>query len=136
MTIATERATPEEIVRQYYQLLNDKQPERAEPLLAEDVMRIGIMAQDTPPHITEGKANLLARIRRMTADNAAVVVSNVEATGDNVTCFVQITTDTTRREGIAPLEETVDFLLQEGKIKSYRVVSTPESMAKLKSVMQ
>lgn len=30
VTIATKRATPKEIVRQYYQLLNDKQPERAE----------------------------------------------------------------------------------------------------------
>lgn len=64
------------------------------------------------------------------------VVSNVQATGDNVTCFVQIATDTTRREGIAPLEESAEFLIQEGKIKSYQVVSTPESMAKLKAVMR
>lgn len=98
-------------------------------------MRIGIEADDSPPRITQGKAQLLERIRRMTADHAAVVVSNVQATGDNVTCFVQIATDTTRRKGIAPLEETSEFLIQEGKIKSYRVVSTPESMAKLKSMM-
>ena len=136
MTIATKRATPEEIVRQYYQLLNDKQPERAEPLLAEDVVRIGIDTDDRQPRITQGKTQLLERIRRMTADNVAVVVSNVQAAGDNVTCFVQIATDTSRREGIVPLEETAEFLLQDGLIKSYRVVSTPESMAKLKSVMQ
>ena len=135
MTIATKRATSEEIVRQYYQLLNDKQPERAEPLLAEDVVRIGVDSDDKPPHITQGKAKLLERIRRMTADNAAVIVSNVQAAGDNVTCFVQIATDTSRREGIAPLEETAEFLVQDGLIKSYRVVSTPESMAKIKSVM-
>lgn len=132
----TVQVTPEAIVRQYYQLLNDKQPEQAEPLLAEDVVRMGIMSHDAPPHITQGKTHLLERIRRMTADNAAVVVSNVQASGDNVTCFVQIATDTTRREGIAPLEETAEFLIQDGQIKSYRVVSTPESMAKLKSVMQ
>lgn len=136
MITGTTQVTPEEIVRQYYQLLNDNQPERAAPLLAEDVMRIGIDTDDRPPRITQGKAQLLERIRRMTADNAAVIVSNVQTAGDKVTCFVQIATDTTRREGIAPLEETAEFLIQEGKIKSYRVVSTPESMAKLKSVMQ
>lgn len=135
MTTATKQATPEEIVRQYYQLLNDKQPEKAEPLLTADVVRIGVDADDKPPHITQGKAKLLERIRRMTADNAAVVVSNVQAAGNNVTCFVQISTDTSRREGIAPLEETAEFLVQDGQIKSYRVVSTPEAMAKLKSAM-
>lgn len=135
MTTATEQVTPEAIVRQYYQLLNDKQPEKAEPLLREDVVRIGVDSDDKPPHITQGKAKLLERIRRMTADNAAVIVSNVQAAGNNVTCFVQISTDTSRREGIAPLEETAEFLVQDGQIKSYRVVSTPEAMAKLKSVM-
>jgi len=38
-----------------------------------------------------------------------------------------------RREKIAPLEENAEFLIQDGRIKSYRVVSTPEAMAKIKA---
>ena len=34
---------------------------------------------------------------------------------------------------IAPLAEDVEFLLQEGKILSFKVVSTPESVAKLQA---
>lgn len=126
--------TPEEIVYAYYQLLNDKQPERAAPLLADDVVRIGVADPEKPPHLTQGKAQLLDRIQRLVTDNAAVVVSNIQASGDRVTCFVQISSDTTRREGIAPLTETAEFLLQGGQIHSYRVVSTPETVAKLRAV--
>lgn len=132
--MTTTLATPEQIVRQYYQLLNDKQPQQAVPLLADDVVRIGIDDPDGAPHLTQGKPQLLARIQRMVADNAAVIVSNIQATNNTVTCFVEIASDTTRREGIAPLTETAEFLVQDGQIKSYRVVSTPESVAKMRAV--
>jgi len=134
MTLATLQLDPEQIVRQYYQLLNDKQPEKAAPLLADDVVRIGVVQPDEPPQLTQGKEQLLARVRRMIEDNGSAIVNNLRVDGDTVTCFVQISTDTGRREGVAPLEETAEFLIQEGKIKSYRVVSTPESAAKLKAL--
>lgn len=136
MTIVTLQPDPEQIVRQYYQLLNDKQPEKAAPLLTDDVVRIGVVGPDAPPKLTQGKEQLLARIRRMVEDNGSAIVNNLRVDGDTVTCLVQISTDTGRREGVAPLEETAEFLIERGKIKSYRVVSTPESVAKLKAIGQ
>jgi ketosteroid isomerase-like protein len=136
MTLVPLQLDAEQIVRHYYQLLNDKQLEKAAPLLTDDVVRIGVVEPDKPPQLTQGKEQLLDRIRRMIEDNGSAIVNNLHVDGDTVTCFVQISTDTGRREGVAPLEETAEFLIQDGKIKSYRVVSTPESVAKLKAIRQ
>lgn len=125
----------EAIVRQYYQALAARDVTVAAPLLAEDVVRIGVIFDNEPPQITRGKEQLLARNQRVIDDNGEIEVSNIHAEGDRVTCFVRISTDTTRREGIAPLEEHVEYLLQDGKIMSYKAVSTPASAAKIRSVM-
>jgi len=133
MTTNTVQFTPEQIVQHYYRALNARQPALAAPFLAEDVVRIGVMATDGPPHRTQGKIALLARMQRIVDDNGALTVYNVQAAGNTITCSVQIATDTMRREKIAPLEENAEFLIQDGRIKSYRVVSTPEAMAKIKA---
>ncbi len=133
MTTVTNQFTPEQIVQHYYAALNTRQPALVAPFLAEDVVRIGVMANDAPPHRTQGKTALLARMQRIVDDNGALTVYNVQAAGNRVTCSVRIATDTMRREKIAPLEENAEFLVQDGQIKSYRVVSTPESMAKIKA---
>ena len=93
-----------------------------------------MLSADEPPKITRGKEQLLVRIQRMIDDNGEATVSNLHATADKVTCFVQIATDTSRHEGIAPLEEDVEFLLQAGKILSFKVVSTSASAAKIRAV--
>ncbi len=133
MTTGTNKFTPEQIVQHYYTALNTRQPTLVAPFLAEDVVRIGVMATDAPPHLTQGKTALLARMQRIVDDNGALTVYNVQTAGDTVSCSVQIATDTIRREKIAPLEERVEFLIQDGQIQSYRVVSTPASMAKIKA---
>ena len=129
----SEQPSPEQIVRRYYQVLNDKQPEAAAALLDEQVTRIGIMQPGDAPKVTQGKAALLARIRLMVEDNVAVDVRDFVVTGDQVTCTVQISTDTTRQEGVAPLEETAEFRLQNGKIIAYQVTLTLASVAKLRA---
>ena len=129
----SEQTSPEQIVRQYYQVLTDKQPEAAAVLLDDQVSRIGIMQPGDAPKVTQGKAALLARIRLMVENNAVVDVRDFVVAGDQVTCTVQISTDTTRQEGVAPLEETAEFRLKDGKIVSYLVTLTPASMAKLRA---
>ena len=125
----------EGIVRQYYQALGARDTAVAAPLLADDVVRIGIIFPDEPPQITRGKEQLLARIQRVIDDNGEIIVENICADGDKVTCHASIATDTSRGEGIAPLAEDVEFLLQAGKILSYKVVSTPESAAKIRTTV-
>jgi DNA-binding CsgD family transcriptional regulator/DNA-binding winged helix-turn-helix (wHTH) protein/ketosteroid isomerase-like protein len=122
------------IVRRYYQALALRDTAVIAPFLADEVVRIGIIFPDEPPVITRGKAQLLARIQRVIDDNGEIDISNLQVEGDKVTCHARIATDTGRREGIAPLAENVEFLLQEGKILSYKVVSTPESAAKIRAV--
>ncbi len=133
MSVATE-AQNEAIVRRYYQALADQDPAIVAPYLAEDVVRIGIIFPDEPPKITRGKAQLLARIQRVIDDNGLAHITGLRVSGNKVSCHAEITTDTGRREGIAPLAEDVEFLLQDGKITSYKVVSTPESAAKIRAV--
>lgn len=122
------------IVQRYYQALITRDAAMIAPYLVDDVMRIGIILPEEAPIITRGKEQLLARIQRMIDDNGAIQVSELQAVGDKVTCHAHVSTDTGRREGIAPLEEDVEFLLQDGKIVSYKVVSTPESAAKIQAV--
>jgi DNA-binding CsgD family transcriptional regulator/DNA-binding winged helix-turn-helix (wHTH) protein/ketosteroid isomerase-like protein len=135
MTTRERQHENETIVRRYYQAVADRDTAVVAPYLAEEVMRIGIIFPNEPPVITRGKAALLARIQRVIDDNGAIQVSNVRADGDKVTCHAQISTDMGRREGIAPLDEEVEFLLQDGKILSFKVVSTPESAAKIRTGM-
>ena len=125
----------EGIVRQYYQALSVRDTAVAAPLLTEDVVRIGIIFPDEPPQITRGKDQLLARIQRVIDDNGEISVEHIQGDGDKVTCHARIATDTSRGEGIAPLEEDVEFLLQDGKILSYKVVSTPETAAKIRTTV-
>ncbi len=125
----------EGIVRQYYQALSVRDTAVAAPLLTEDVVRIGIIFPDEPPQITRGKDQLLARIQRVIDDNGEITVEHIQGDGDKVTCHARIATDTSRGEGIAPLEEDVEFLLQDGKILSYKVVSTPETAAKIRTTV-
>lgn len=135
MNSTQQQTQNEAIVRQYYQALADRSTATVAPILADDVVRIGIIFPDEPPKITRGKEQLLARIQRIIDDNGEIEVSDLHADGDKVTCLARISTDRGRREGIAPLEEEAEFLLQEGKILSYKVVSTPESAAKIRRVV-
>ncbi len=134
MNTVQQQEQNEAIVRQYYHALAARDSAVAAPLLADDVIRIGIIFPDEPPKITRGKEQLLARIQRIIDDNGEIEVNNIHAAGNKVTCFARISTDMGRNEGIAPLEEDVEFLLQGGKILSYKVVSTPESAAKMRAV--
>lgn len=134
MNLTQQQLANETIVRKYYQTLAARDTAIIAPYLADDVVRIGIIFPDEPPKITRGKEQLLARIQRVIDDNGETEVSNLRATGDKVTCFVRISTDMGRREGIAPLEEDVEFLLQGEKILSFKVVSTPASAAKIRAV--
>lgn len=134
MNAMQQQLANETIVRKYYQTLAARDPSIIAPYLADDVVRIGIIFPDEPPKITRGKEQLLARIQRVIDDNGETEVSNLQAAGDKVTCSVRISTDMGRREGIAPLEEDVEFLLQAGQILSFKVVSTPASAAKIRAV--
>ncbi|MEM7131994.1 MAG: winged helix-turn-helix domain-containing protein [Chloroflexota bacterium] len=129
----TQQQENEAIVRQYYQAFAARDTSVAAPLLADDVVRIGIISDDEPPKITRGKEKLLARIQRVIDDNGEIQVGNVHVDGDKVTCFAAVSTDMGRRDGVAPIEEDVEFLLQDGKILSYKAVVTMESAAKLQA---
>jgi len=122
------------IVQRYYQAFVARDTTSIAPYLAADIMRIGVIFPEEAPVITRGKEQLLARIQRVIDDNGTIQVSEMQAIGDKVTGHVHVSTDMGRREGIAPLEEDVEFLLQDGKILSYKVVSTAESAAKIRAV--
>ena len=135
VTTSTKQAQQQQnevVVRQYYRAFADRITAIAMPLLADDAVRIGILSDNEPPRITRGKEQLLARIQRVIDDNGEIELSNVQSDGNRVTCLVSVSTDMGRREGVAPLEENVEFLLQDGKILSYKSVLTPESAEKLR----
>lgn len=132
MDLTQQQHQNETIVRAYYQAVAQRDTAVVAPFLADDVIRVGIIFPDEPPKITRGAAQLLARIQRVIDDNGVISMSNLHAQGDTVTCHAQISTDLGRSEGIAPLEEDAEFLLQGGKILSFKVVSTPESAAKIR----
>jgi ketosteroid isomerase-like protein len=121
------------VVRRYYAVLAAKDADAAAALLADGVERIGILGPDVEPRITKGKDHLIARIRLMIDDNAEVEAREFHVAGNRVTCIASVATDTIRSEGVAPLEETAEFIVVDGKIQSYRVTLTSESIAKLKA---
>lgn len=71
----------------------------------------------------------------LAAQNFDIEVEVVKVEGDTVTTNTKTWVDFTRELGIAPLEATEVYIVQDGKIMSGTWIPTEESVAKLQAAM-
>ncbi|MFB0538058.1 MAG: nuclear transport factor 2 family protein [Anaerolineae bacterium] len=89
---------------------------------------------DSPDTYT-GKAELRAWFEELVAVNFKMEVEILQVEGDTVTTKCRTWMDPTRQMGVAPLEATLVYTVQDGKIKGWTWTASDESLAKLQAAM-
>lgn len=124
---------PKAILEAYYAALNAHDAKAAIALFAEDAVREDI-TQPRDSRKIKGKAQIANGIRGRVADNILIEARNFQVAEDKVTCTVQVSTNYWRQRGLAPIEETAEVVVQQGKIVSFTTTLTPETVAKIQGI--
>lgn len=105
-------------------------------LYADDVVikLVPPIPPDSPDTYT-GKAELRAWFEGLVAVNWKGELEILQVEGDTVTTKSQTWADPTRALGVAPLEATLVYAVQDGKIKGWTWTLSDESLAKLQVAM-
>jgi hypothetical protein len=89
---------------------------------------------DSPDTYT-GKAELRAWFEGLVAVNFKMELEILQVEGDTVTTKCKTWIDPTRQMGVAPLEATLVYTVQDGEIKGWTWTASDESLAKLQAAM-
>jgi hypothetical protein len=85
---------------------------------------------DSPDTYT-GEAEIRAWFEELAAVNFTMEVEILQVEGDTVTTNCRTWIDPTRQLGVAPLEATLVYTVQDGKIKGWTWTASGESLEKL-----
>jgi ketosteroid isomerase-like protein len=80
-----------------------------------------------------GKQQLRTLFQQLLAEHFQFQSGNRQVTGDTETHTAQVSTDDWRGLGVAPLEARAEVVVRGGRITSFTVAYTPESLAKLQA---
>jgi LPXTG-motif cell wall-anchored protein len=80
-----------------------------------------------------GRQQLRGLFTELVGDHFQFESSNSRVVGDTETHAAKVSRDAWRRLGIAPLDATAEVVVQSGKIRSFTVTYTPESLARLQA---
>jgi ketosteroid isomerase-like protein len=125
--------SPEEVIKAVAEAVNKKDVEAATALLAEDVTQTLIPAP-SGTGIYKGKETMRARFKEVVALNAYHKFGKCETSGDQVTCAVMYSDDSTKPLGF-DLEMKVEAVVQNGLLKTVTWAMTDASLAKMQAAM-
>ena len=98
---------------------------------------LGLFAEDavvrTQTGTYTGPQQLRSLFRGLLAEHFQFQTSDRRVSGDTETHTARVSTDEWRRLGIAPLEARAEVVVRGGKISSFAVTYTPESLARLQA---
>jgi hypothetical protein len=89
---------------------------------------------DSPDTYT-GKEEIRAWFEGLVAENFQMEVEILQVEGDTVTTKCLTWMDPTRQLGVAPLEATLVYTVQDGMIKGWTWTASGESLAKLQAAL-
>ena len=127
---------PVAVVMAEIEALNAGDIDAALALYADDVVikLVPPIPPDSPDTYT-GKAELRAWFEGLVAVNWKGELEILQVEGDTVTTKSRTWADPTRALGVAPLEATLVYAVQDGKIKGWTWTLSDESLAKLQAAM-
>jgi ketosteroid isomerase-like protein len=128
-----QKKSPESVLKAITEALNRKDVDGATALLAEDVSQTLIPAP-SGTGIYKGKEVMRARFKEVVAGNAVHKFGKCETSGDQVTCAVTYSDDSTKPLGF-DLEFTVEAVVQNGLLKTVTWTMTGASLAKMQAAM-
>jgi len=97
------------------------------------VRLIGVPPGERDTH--HGKEEVYAWFQSLSAEHFEIQEELVRADGDTLTAKALSWSDRTRQLGVAPLEATEVYVVQNGKIASLTWTITPQSEAKLRAAV-
>ena len=125
--------SPEEVVKAVAEAVNKKDVEAATALLAEDVTQTLIPAP-SGTGIYKGKEAMRARFKEVVALNAYHKFGKCETSGDQITCAVTYSDDSTKPLGF-DLEMKAEAVVQNGLLKTVTWTLSDQSLAQMQAVM-
>lgn len=120
--------TPDQVLKGYYLAMNTGDLESALALFHDRAIRLDTAI---PDKIVEDSSQIESGLRARIADHIVIEASDYQVRDNVVTCFARVSTDYARRLGFAPIEETVEVLVEDGLIQRFAVTVTPESLERI-----
>jgi hypothetical protein len=124
---SAEGTDPASVVAAFDAALNAGDVEATLALFSDDA----VVRTQTATHT--GKEQVRRLFQELVADRFQFESSNRRVLGDTETHAAKVSRDEWRRLGIVPLDASAEVVVQEGKIRSFTVTYSAESLARLQA---
>lgn len=131
VALHAQEAGPLEVVSALYEAVNAGDVESALALFSDDAVIYMPVAPPDMPDTYTGKEEIRAWIENEVATNLEVVLLDAEIDGGTLVATTSVADDILRSFGLASLDQTDGFTVQDGKITQRTMVFTDDSLAKL-----
>ena len=126
---------PVAVVTALYEAVNAGDVEAAVALFADGaIMNVPVAPPNMPAKYT-GKAEIRLWLESEVAQHTEYVLNETQIDEGTVTATISLSDDILQGLGIAPLEMTDEFTIQDGKITARTLVPTDESVAKMQAAV-
>ena len=126
---------PVAVVTALYEAINAGDVEAAVALFADGaIMNVPVPPPNMPAKYT-GKAEIRLWLESEVAQHTEYVLNETHIDEGTVTATISLSDDILQGLGIAPLEMTDEFIIQDGKITARTLVPTNESVAKMQAAV-
>ena len=126
---------PVAVVTALYEAVNAGDVEAAVALFADGaIMNVPVSPPNMPAKYT-GKAEIRLWLESEVAQHTEYVLNETQIDEGTVTATISLSDDILQGLGIAPLEMTDEFTIQDGKITARTLVPTDESVAKMQAAV-
>ena len=126
---------PVAVVTALYEAINAGGVEAAVALFADGaIMKVPVPPPNMPAKYT-GKAEIRLWLESEVAQHTEYVLNETQIDEGTVTATISLSDDILQGLGIAPLEMTDEFTIQDGKITVRTLVPTNESVAKMQAAV-
>lgn len=127
--LPAQKTDPESVLRSLFDALNVKDVDGALAFVADDAV---ITIIEAPNQFkSNGKEEIRGWWEHVVMDNTITEVSDFQVDGDKASWFARVWIDPWRALEVAPINFSCEGIVQDGLVKSYTLIMTDESQARL-----
>ncbi len=123
------------VVQAFDAACNANEVDRALELFADDAVVTQLPPPSPDPGMYRGKQQIRAWLELL-LQQFHVAARNYRAAGERVTWDATISADVLRRMGLASVEDTIEAVVREGKIASFTLTISPDSLSQITALSQ
>jgi ketosteroid isomerase-like protein len=134
--MATEATDPMAVAQALTDASNSGNIERVLALFTDDAVIIPVPPPPPPaPEVSTGKQQIREWFEPQ-MQNLTVSSRNFQVSGDTVTWDATVSADVFQQMGIDAFDVTAEATVQEGKLSSFTVTQTPETVSRFRKAME